>query len=55
MITEMPGPFSEYSAGFDDKSMAQKGVHIISRQDITISGYDGILLHEVTGTIEVNR
>jgi len=45
VVTEMPAPFSQITAGFDSKSLAAGGMTLLSRREISIGGAKGVLLH----------
>lgn len=45
MVTEMPAPFSQITAGFDSKSLAAGGMTLLSRREVSIGAAKGVLLH----------
>jgi len=46
MVSEIPGPFGEVTAGFSDqKRMQAQGMKLLSRSSTKVDGYKAILLH----------
>lgn len=45
MITEMPGPFAEISAGFSSEpELTKRGMALLDKQEIKVGGADGLLV-----------
>jgi hypothetical protein len=47
MVTEVPGPYSKVTAGFDQTQMARRGMTLVSKYSAPVSGMQGLLL-EIT-------
>ncbi len=46
VISEVPGPYGELAAGFSDAAvLAQRGITLLNKQDVTIDGQPGLLVH----------
>ncbi len=46
MITELPGPFAQVTAGFDDpKRMEARGMTVLQQTPVQVGGLGGTLLH----------
>ncbi|MBL8187680.1 MAG: hypothetical protein JNK38_06715 [Acidobacteria bacterium] len=45
MVTEMPAPYSEVIKTFTKESLATKNISLISKEDVSIGGIPGQLLH----------
>lgn len=45
MITEIPVPFSEISAGFTPEGLATRGMILLEKKDILLGSHKGYLLH----------
>lgn len=46
MVSEIPGPFGEVTAGFSDqKRMQAQGMKLLSRSSTKVDGYKAVLLH----------
>src|SRR5687768_6123448 len=45
MITELPAPFAETSAGFSNPSeLMKRGMSLLSKQEVKVNGYSGLLV-----------
>jgi hypothetical protein len=45
VVTEIPGPFSEVSAGFSDSSaLMKKGMSALNKQEVKVNGQSGLLV-----------
>lgn len=46
MVSEIPGPYSEVTAGFNDKKRMQaQGMSLLGKSSVKLNGYTGMLLH----------
>jgi hypothetical protein len=45
MVTEIPGPFSQVSAGFTPGGLKSRDMVLLKKEPITVNGQPGILLH----------
>ncbi len=46
MVTEIPGPYVEVTAGFNDKKRMQaQGISLLSKSSVKVDGHTGMLLH----------
>jgi len=45
LITQMPGPFSEITKGFNKTDFIARGMNLIEKKDITVCGETGLLLN----------
>jgi hypothetical protein len=45
VITEIPAPYSEMTAGFTKEALATKGMNLLSKKEISLDGRPGVLLH----------
>jgi hypothetical protein len=44
MISELDGPYTDVSAGFDGPQMQSRGMRLLQKDDLTIDGWTGMLL-----------
>jgi hypothetical protein len=44
MLSAIPGPFSQINAGFTAERLQTRGVHLQSKEDVTIDGQSGAIL-----------
>jgi hypothetical protein len=44
VVTEVPGPYSKVTAGFTAATLKTRNIKLISKENITINGYKGLLL-----------
>jgi hypothetical protein len=45
VITEIPAPYSVLADGFTKEALATKGMNLLSKKEISLSGRPGVLLH----------
>ena len=45
MVTEIPGPYAEVTAGFSKGGLVSQGMTLVSKQEITLEGRKALLLH----------
>lgn len=45
MIMEIPGPFKDIVKGFNKQSMEGSGMNLISKKEVTINQYNGLLIN----------
>ncbi len=50
VVTELPGPYSQVTAGFNEASLKTRGITLIGKENITIDGYKGLLLQATQST-----
>lgn len=44
MLMEIPGPFKEVSKGFNTEMLKEKGMDFISKKQINVDNYEGLLV-----------
>ncbi len=45
MVTELPAPYAKTMAGFSKRGLQSRGMTLLKREELTISGQEGMLLH----------
>jgi len=44
MVTEVPGPYSEITKGFKAEMLKERGMELLSKKEIKVTGFEGMLV-----------
>jgi hypothetical protein len=45
MAVSLPGPFAQIAAGFTKERMSERGMKLLGKEEVTIGGQNGVLVH----------